>query len=81
MDENSEVFEQAVAQAVRHVAEGKQRLARQRELIDRLERDGHTNMLPEARSTLADMERLQKEMERHVTDQRRLLADYKQRNP
>jgi hypothetical protein len=52
-------------QAERHVAEGRERVARQRELVERLEREGPEKLLPGARETLAEMEGLQRNAERH----------------
>ena len=70
-----ELFEDSIREAERHVAIGYDRLARQRELIERLARDGHVNMLSEARRLLQEMERLQREMEQHLVDQRRMADD------
>ena len=76
----TEIFEAGLRQAERHVVEGLERLRKQRDLIVRLERDGHDRMLPEARRMLADMEHMQREMERHVLDQRRLLEAARKRD-
>ena len=74
-----ELFEDSIREAERHVAIGYDRLARQRELIERLARDGHVNMLSEARRLLQEMERLQREMEQHLVDQRRMAEDLRKR--
>ena len=71
----TKLFEDSIREAERHVAIGYDRLARQRELIERLARDGHVNMLSEARRLLQEMERLQREMEQHLVDQRRMADD------
>ncbi len=76
----TDLFEAGLRQAQRHVVEGLERLQKQRDLIERLERDGHERMLPEARRTLGEMERLQREMERHVVDQGRLLEAARKRD-
>ena len=52
-------------QAQRRVAEGRERVARQRELVERLEREGPEKRLPGAHETLAEMEGLQRNAERH----------------
>jgi len=52
-------------EAERHVVEGRKRVARQRELVERLERDGSEKLLLGARETLAEMEGLQRNAERH----------------
>jgi hypothetical protein len=73
------LFEDAVKQADRHVAEGRDRLARQRSLIARLQRDGHARLAVEAEAMLRSMEELQQEFEQHAVDQRRFLDDLRKR--
>jgi hypothetical protein len=51
------VSERNVAEAEKHVRIGERNIARQRELISRLERDGHDSA--EARKLLAKFEELQ----------------------
>ena len=59
-----------LAQAEAHVATGEQLLARQRDLIARLERSGHDTTT--AREVLAELERSQ---EIHQADRDRFLAE------
>ena len=51
--------EALLAMARRHVAEGRDRLGRQRELIARLTLAGHTELLPLAQRLLAEFEAIQ----------------------
>jgi hypothetical protein len=69
--DNPAGYETPLQMAVRHVAEGRDRLRRHRGLIEKLEREGYERLLPQARQILANMERLQKEFEAHVVDQQR----------
>lgn len=64
------MLEQHLQLAAKHVAEGKQHLADQRELICRLERDGHD--ATEARRLLKQFEELQA---MHTADRDRLLLE------
>ncbi|TGT51895.1 hypothetical protein EN813_050040 [Mesorhizobium sp. M00.F.Ca.ET.170.01.1.1] len=48
----------------RHVREGKARIARQRELIEELSRDGHRT--GEAKRLLQEFEAVQRELEAHL---------------
>jgi hypothetical protein len=48
--------ETALAQVERHVREGKARVTRQAELIEKLERSGHLAMAAQARILLAALE-------------------------
>jgi hypothetical protein len=52
-----------IAQAEEHIADGEQRIARQRELIAELERDGHDTK--EAHGLLETMVKLLEQMQRH----------------
>jgi hypothetical protein len=63
------VVEQHLAQAERHVTEGENHIARQRELIDELASGGHD--LKAARDLLAQFEDVQT---LHVADRDRLRA-------
>lgn len=62
-----EMVERHLGQARRHVEEGKRHITGQRELLARLERDGHDTT--EAAKLLASFEDLQR---MHVTDRDRL---------
>jgi hypothetical protein len=61
---------QHLAQAEDHVAAGTQHVARQREIIAEVERDGHD--APQAKALLEQFEQLQ---EMHVVDRDRLLRN------
>ena len=50
---DQDILEQHLALAERHVAEGEGHIARQRELVSKLIREGHHDMIPEARQFLA----------------------------
>lgn len=54
--------------AQRHVVEGQERVARQQAMIAQLERDGHENMLPQARGLLSEMIDSQCLAEKHVEE-------------
>jgi hypothetical protein len=56
--------------AERHVALGKRHIARQRELIAELKRDGHESMLPQAETLLAEMILIQAQFEQSLADHR-----------
>lgn len=58
--------ETLLAMAERHVKEGRQRLARQAELIAQLAREGHDALLPEARRLLAEMQKIQAQFEQDL---------------
>ena len=62
-----EMVERHLAQAQRHVKEGERHIAGQRELLTRLDRDGHDTT--EAAKLLANFEDLQR---MHLTDRDRL---------
>ncbi|RUW83521.1 MAG: hypothetical protein EOS71_27720 [Mesorhizobium sp.] len=53
----------------RHVREGKARIARQRELIEQLSRDGHPTK--KAETVLQEFEAVQQELETHLDFLRR----------
>ena len=61
-----ELFEIHLEQEQRHVTEGEQHIAKQKALIEELERDGHENMLPAAREILAHMQKLQQQSREHL---------------
>ncbi len=63
--------ETRLEQAERHAAEGRDRLIRQRKLIEHLEADGHDRMLPQARFILGEMEKSQRMFEEHLAEERR----------
>ena len=48
-----------MAHAFRHVTEGERHIASQREVVGKLEADGHTALAVEARALLAQFEELQ----------------------
>ena len=50
----------------RHVTEGAERIARQKTLIDCLERDGHQRMLPGAYVVLTNLQATQQLGEEHL---------------
>ncbi len=55
--EHRELLEKHLALAEEHIAKGTRFVARQRELVEELERDGHDTR--QARHTLAQFEQLQ----------------------
>jgi hypothetical protein len=64
------LWHEHLAQADRHVAEGKQQVARQREIVAKLERDGHNAAAPR------DLLRLFEEMQAmYIADRDRILKD------
>jgi hypothetical protein len=65
-----------LALAEEHVALGATNVARQREIIAKLERDGHD--ATQARALLAQFEQLQAT---HVTDRDRLLSELERERP
>jgi hypothetical protein len=67
---NRTILQDHLAQAERHVAEGEGHLSRQREIVTKLERDGHDSV--SARATLAQFEELQA---MHIADRDRLLRE------
>jgi len=64
-------LERHLAMAERHVAEGEGHVARQRELVSKLIREGHQDMIPEAKRFLALLEEMQA---LHASDKDRLRA-------
>jgi hypothetical protein len=64
------LWHEHLAQADRHVAEGKQQVARQREIVAKLERDGHNA------AAARDLLRLFEEMQAmYIADRDRILKD------
>jgi hypothetical protein len=64
------LWHEHLAQTERHVAEGKQQVARQREIVAELERDGHNA------AAARDLLRLFEEMQAmHIADRDRILED------
>ncbi len=61
-----------LALAERHVAEGERVVARQREIVAELERDGHDAAAAQARQLLAQFEEL---LALHVADRDRLRKE------
>ena len=62
--------ESPLAQAVRHVIENMDRIAKQRTLIAKLERDGHERLLPDAQKLLIQMEEAQRLATHHLEIER-----------
>ena len=63
-------FKRHLAQANAHVETGRKNIARQREVIAKLERDGHDTK--QARATLDTFEELQA---MHLSDRKRILRE------
>jgi hypothetical protein len=61
-----------LALAERHVLEGEERVARQRAIIQRLERDNHLQAAATARDTLQVLEATLDDMRQHLATERRL---------
>jgi hypothetical protein len=61
-----------LAQAKEHVASGERQIARQREIVAEMERDGHYAVAKSARDLLRKFEELQVE---HVSHRDRLLKE------
>lgn len=61
-----------LAMAERHVAEGERIIARQREIVAQLTRDGHAGLLSKALDLLSMFEETQAA---HVTDRNRLRKE------
>lgn len=64
-----------LAQCERHVAQGYRHISRQREIIARLDADGHENLADDARDLLGQFEKMQVE---HVAHRDRILAQLAQ---
>lgn len=62
-----------LAEAERHVAEGKQRIVRQREVLRELERDAHADAAARARELLAKFEET---LALHTADRDRLRKEF-----
>jgi hypothetical protein len=71
MDERA-MLERHLALAEAHVIQGVGHLARQREIVAELERDGHADAAQNARDLLATFEMTQKS---HVGDRDRISAE------
>jgi hypothetical protein len=63
-------LETPLAQAERHVAEGEQRLARQRSILEQMERDKHPGAAEQARKVLAVMEQSLRLSQQHLEAER-----------
>jgi len=72
-------YDSAIRKADLHIAEGRQRLIRQQELVERLEQHSHNKVVAEARKTQMDMEWMQSEFEQHAADLRRREDDNSKR--
>ena len=70
------IIELHLAQAERHVIESEHHVARQRELIATMERDGHDTL--QARATLAQFEEMQA---LHRADRDRLRQELRHTSP
>lgn len=66
--------ESKLAQVERHVVEGEQRVARQRAIIQRLERDKHLAAAARARETLKALEVTLAIMRQHLHKERRIAV-------
>lgn len=62
-----------LAQTERHVAEGEQRIVRQREILRELERDAHADAAARARELLAKFEET---LALHIADRDRLRRQF-----
>jgi DNA-binding ferritin-like protein len=56
--------------AERHVREGQQRIARQREIIEEMERDGHKRTAQVARTVLVQLVRALEPAQQHLREER-----------
>ena len=65
-------LERHLAMAETHISEGQRHVARQRELISKLIREGHHDMIPEAKQFLALLEEMQA---LHVADRDQVRSE------
>jgi hypothetical protein len=70
------MIEEHLAQAQRHIAQGNRHVAQQREIVDKLERDGHD--ASRAWSLLAQFEEL---LAMHIADRDRLRKELEALGP